>query len=228
MPVREIVALDSNAYSVQYLSSKDKRLGKMISMIGPITYDLYDTSDGYSYLIHSIIEQMMSIKVGQVIFSRLEALCDGTITPDCISKLTNEEIRATGTSNAKVEYIRHLTGAVTSGVLSLCELEEMSDEYIIKKLTSIRGIGNWTAKMYLLFVLNRQDILPYEDGAFVQSFRWLYKTDDCRPISIISKCKKWQPYSSTAARYMYQALDRGLTKEEFHLFAYKEEHDGQN
>lgn len=72
--------------------------------------------------------------------------------------------------------------------------------------------------MYLIFVLDRQDILPYEDGAFLQSYRWLYKTIDCSPASIKSKCKKWSPYSSIAARYLYHALDLGLTKSEFHLF----------
>lgn len=61
-------------------------------------------------------------------------------------------------------------------------------------------------------------VLPYEDGAFLQSYRWLYKTDDCSPTSIKKKCSKWRPYSSTAARYMYRALDMGLTKKEFHLF----------
>lgn len=222
MPMRELVTLDMSAHSVQYLSRKDKRLGKVISMIGPITYELLDSSEGYRFLIHEIIEQMMSIKAGQAIFSRLETLCNGTISPDSISQLSDEEIRGTGTSNAKVTYIRCFTDAVTSGTLSLYELENMEDKDIIRRLTSIRGIGNWTAKMYLLFVLNRQDILPYEDGAFMQSYRWLYKTGDCSSSTIISKCKKWSPYSSIAARFMYRALDNGLTKNEFHLFTKEE------
>ena len=140
-----------------------------------------------------------------------------------ISRLTDEEIRGTGTSKAKVIYIRCFTDAVISGTLNLCELENLEDEDIAGKLTLIRGIGSWTAKMYLMFILNRQDILPYEDGAFMQSFRWLYKTGDCSSSSIISKCKKWSPYSSIAARFMYRALDNGLTKSEFHLFRNKEE-----
>nr|DAO73628.1 MAG TPA: 3-methyladenine DNA glycosylase [Caudoviricetes sp.] len=72
--------------------------------------------------------------------------------------------------------------------------------------------------MYLIFCLNRQDILPYEDVAFLQGYRWAYKTDDCSPSSIQKRCKKWKPYSSIASRYMYRALDTGLTKMEFHLY----------
>ena len=92
------------------------------------------------------------------------------------------------------------------------------DEEVIKELTSIRGIGKWTAKMYLLFVLDRQDILPIEDGAFLQSYKCLYKKDDISKISIGKKCKKWKPYSSVAARYLYRALDIGMTKLEFDLY----------
>lgn len=88
---------------------------------------------------------------------------------------------------------------------------------VIKKLTSVRGIGNWTAKMYLLFVLGRQDILPYEDGAFLQSYRWMYRTDECATQAVLKRCKKWKPYSSIASQYLYRALDMGLTKTEFHL-----------
>lgn len=97
-------------------------------------------------------------------------------------------------------------------------LPELDDESVIKQLTAIKGIGNWTAKMYLIFVLDRQDILPTEDVAFLQAYKWLYKTTDRSPASITNKCTKWKPYSSIAARYLYRALDSGLTKTEFHLY----------
>ena len=102
--------------------------------------------------------------------------------------------------------------------LVLSDLTKLSDLEVIKKLTKYRGIGNWTAKMYLIFVLNRQDILPYEDGAFIQAYKWLYKTDDISPKAVEKKCRKWKHYSSIAARYMYRALDLGFTKDEFHFY----------
>lgn len=107
------------------------------------------------------------------------------------------------------------------GDLNFKELEHLSDNEVISKLTSIRGIGTWTAKMFLIFVLDRQDVLPYEDQAFIQSYRWLYKREDCSKASVQKHCKKWHPYSSIAARYMYKALDLGLTKTEFHLYKNK-------
>lgn len=212
------IFLNSTSPAIQYLCRKDKRLAKVISMVGDISYRPHTDGDEYAFLVHEIIEQMLSIKAGAKIYGRLESLCMGQISPENMALLTIEEIRSTGTSNAKTEYIQILTDAVISSNLVFSELSTMPDEAVVKKLTAYRGIGNWTAKMYLIFVLDRQDILPYEDGAFLQSYRWLYKTIDCSPASIKSKCKKWSPYSSIAARYLYHALDLGLTKSEFHLF----------
>lgn len=214
----ETVTLNLDSSEIVYLCSRDKRLAKVITTIGPITYTKRDDTDSYAFLVHEIIEQMLSIKAGQRIYSRLNELCDGNICPQVISKLSVEQIRGIGTSAAKAEYIINLTSYVLSGKLDLAGLRNEPDSTVIKKLTAIRGIGTWTAKMYLLFVLNRPDILPYEDGAFLQSYRWMYKTNDCNPNVVISKCKKWSPYSSIAARYLYRALDCGLTKEEFHLY----------
>ena len=98
----EIITIDMNTASIQYLCARDKRLAKVISMVGPITYSPHE-DDPYRFLIHEIIEQMLSVKAGQKIFSRLEELCAGNVDPDNISALTDEQIRSTGTSNAKVE-----------------------------------------------------------------------------------------------------------------------------
>ena len=93
-----------------------------------------------------------------------------------------------------------------------------SDAEVIAALTKIRGIGSWTAKMYLIFVLNRPNILPFENGAFLQVYRWMYKTDDTNRKAVEQKRQKWKPYSAIAARFLYRALDSEFTKSEFHLF----------
>lgn len=95
---------------------------------------------------------------------------------------------------------------------------DRTDAAALKELINLHSIGTWTAKMYLIFILDRQDILPFEDIAFLQSYKWLYKTEDVSKASIEKKCKKWKPYSSVAAKFIYRALDMGFTKEEFHLF----------
>ena len=214
--MQDLITLDMNTSSVQYLCKKDKRLAKVISMVGTITYTPY--TDSYPFLVHEIIEQMLSIKAGQKIYARLEKLCKGNITPDIVAKLSDEEIRPIGTSRSKVSYIRNITNAIVSRELDLGNLTQQTDVEVTASLTKIRGIGNWTAKMYLIFVLNRPDVLPFEDGAFLQSYRWMYKTDDCSRKSVEQKCRKWKPYSSIAARFLYRTLDAGLTKSEFHLF----------
>lgn len=210
------ITLTSDSESIRHLCKKDKRLARVISSIGPISYLPY--VDGYAFLVHEIIEQMLSIKAGAKIYARLEDLCVGNITASTINSLSDEQIQSIGTSAAKVSYIRSLTQAIDSGTLNLAELPKRDDKEIIKALTSVKGIGNWTAKMYLIFVLDRQDVLPTEDVAFLQAYEWLYKTTNRSPATIISKCQKWKPYSSIAARYLYRALDLGLTKKEFHLF----------
>lgn len=209
------IYLNEKADSINYLCRKDKRLAKLISMIGSITYQIHD--DGFSFLVHEIIEQMLSIKAGQKIYSRLEALCNENITSDSILSLTIDQLRKIGTSSSKANCILNLSKSVSTGELLLSDLPKMSDEEVTSSLTAIKGIGNWTAKMYLIFVLDRPDILPYEDGAFIQSYKWLYKTTEVSPAMVKKKCKKWSPYSSTAARYLYRAHDMGLTKSNFHL-----------
>lgn len=213
----DVITLCMDTPSVQYLCKKDKRLAKVVDMVGPITYKPHD-EDPYSHMVHEIIEQMMSIKAGQKIYDRLAKLCDGNVCPTTISALSLEDIRGCGTSNAKALYIKGLTDAVLSGEIDFKGFITMSDDEVISKLTKLRGIGTWTAKMYLIFILNRPDVLPYEDGTFLQGYKWLYKTDDTSIESIQRKCKKWKPYSSIAARFLYRAYDNGLTKDEFHLF----------
>ena len=132
--------------------------------------------------------------------------------------MSDEELHSIGTSYSKVRYIRYLTHAVTSGEMCFELLESLSDQEVMDSLMKIKGIGSWTAKMYLLFLLDRKNILPWEDVAFIQSYQWLYKTQDINAPAIKKKCKKWAPYASLAARYLYRALDAGLTKEEFHLY----------
>ncbi len=173
----KIIMLDKTSPEIQYLCNKDKPLAKVIDMIGPLTYQVHD-EEPYGFLIHEIIEQMLSVKAGAKIYQRLQELCGGNITPSAIAALSDEQIKSTGTSNAKVAYIRGITMAVTSGQLNLKQLEKLDDCQVVKQLTAFRGIGNWTAKIYLIFVLNRLDILPYEDVAFLQAYSWVYKTSD--------------------------------------------------
>lgn len=210
------INLDQKSQEILYLCKKDKRLAKLISMVGPIAYTLHD--DSFSFLVHEIIEQMLSKQAGQKIYSRLERLCDGEVSPEKIALLTDDEIKSTGTAWSKVRFIRSLVEAADNGNIDPRNYRNLTDDEAIRELTSIHGIGIWTAKMFLIFILDRPNVLPIEDAAFLQVYKWLYKTSDCTPESIRKRCKKWSPYATTASRYFYRALDTGITKKPFHLF----------
>ena len=211
-----IITLNAEHPAMKTLCKRDKRLAKVVRMVGTITYKPYE--DSYAFLVSQIIGQMLSNKVADVLCQRLTSLCDSSVTPAAVEQFSDDEIKSIGISANKVRYIRALTEAVREGQLEFDAFSDMDDAAVIRSLTAIHGIGQWSAKMYLIFVLNRQDVLPYEDAAFLQGYGWAYKTDDFSKESIEKKCRKWKPYSSLAARYMYRALDMGLTKSAFHLF----------
>ena len=211
--MNEKIVIRMNTKAIRHLKSVDVGIADLIGRIGELEYTLHDENP-YGFLVHEILEQMLSTKAAKKIHGRLEELCNGKIESDVINKLTDEQVKSIGTSIQKVKYIRSLTNAVIEGKLDFKSLQLLSDAEVINELTKIQGIGNWTAKMYLIFVLDRRDVLPFEDGAFLQSYRWLYNTSDTAKESIIRKCDCWKPYSSVAARYMYIALDSGLTKEQ--------------
>lgn len=214
----ETKALDMDSPSVLCLCEKDKRLAKVIRMVGPIIYEPHSGSASFSFLVHEVVEQMLSIKAGGVIYGRIESLCEGVVSPKALAILSEEQIRAAGVSMTKARCISGLARAVIDGALDLESMSEMSDAEVIARLTALPGVGVWTAKMYLIFALDRPDVLPWEDGAFLQTYKWVYKTRDISRQAVERKCRKWRPYASIGVRFFYRALDMGFTKNEFHLY----------
>lgn len=205
--------LDRETPEIEYLRSKDKRLAKVFEMVGPVSYQ--PPENRYEFIVSNIIGQMLSNKVAAVLSGRMRVLCNGNISPEVVAGIEHEALKDIGLSNAKVKYIKGFTGAVDSGALKLEALDDLEDDMVIKQLTQIHGIGQWTAKMFLIFALERPDVLPFEDGAFLQSYAWLYRTKKLTKADIEKRCKRWKPYSSYAARYLYRVLDMGFTKEKF-------------
>lgn len=211
----DVISIDNKCSAVKYLAERDKRLKKVFEIIGPFTYKPYE--DGYSFLVYQIIGQMLANKIAKVMRERLVSLCNGDISPSNIDALSDEQIKSIGISQKKVLYIRALTDRIRADSSFLNSLQDLNDEQVMMKLVDIPGTGKWTAKMYLIFVLNRQDVLPVEDYAFIEAFEWVYKKK-FTVKEIEAKCKKWKPHSSIVARYMYKIVDGGLLKTEFHLF----------
>ena len=205
-----IYKLNKTTKSVRFIYSKCPHMAKVINLMGTITYEPYDKP--YVFLVDTIIGQMLSNKVADIMSERIRVLYKGSITPNKTTKLTDNQIKSIRISSSKVKFIRELTNNVKNKKIDFESKSKLSDNEAIKQLTSIHGIGSWSAKMYLIFVLNRQDILSYENMAFIQGYKWCYRTSNINKKSITKKFKKFIPYRSIAARYLYKALDSGYTK----------------
>jgi DNA-3-methyladenine glycosylase II len=195
---------------VSHLRRHDRKIAKIIDFFGPISYAL--CGDPFSYLVKTIIGQMLSKQAASKVQDRFLAFCGNEVTPELAAKLKAADLRQTGMSSRKAEYIVSLGRHIRENPGFFDDLSRQGDDDAIKTITRLHGLGVWSAKMYLIFVLNRPDVLPHEDGAFRQVYKWLYETDDASPRSIMRQCAPWQPYSSLAVRYMYLFLDAGGLK----------------
>lgn len=199
---------------ILYLKQQDSRLADLIDDIGEIV--CHEHVDDFSFIASEIVGQMLSNKVADILFDRLRELCLGEVTPKAILDHTIDELRSIGISKSKAACLHDFAVSIVDGNIDLQQFHIMNTAEVIERLTKVKGIGPWTAKMYALFVLRHSDVLPYEDGAFLQSYKWLYETTEVKPKTIITDCRKWQPYSSYAARYLYRALDVGYTQMNVH------------
>lgn len=210
-PLTDAITYKTDSPEIQALCEADARLALVIRHYGDLSYTPHP--DPFSHTVENIIGQMLSSKAADAIAARLYTLCGGKLTPTAILRLDKPLLRGIGLSGQKSEYIMLMAALLHDKPDFFDTLIDLPDVEVIKKLTALRGIGTWSAKMYLIFVLNRLDVLPYEDGAFLQAYKWLYATDDVKPHSIIKRCEPWKPYSSLAARYLYRALDSGLIRD---------------
>lgn len=208
-----IVKINRESESIKYLLKKEPRFKILYSLIGDLEYCTYNNS--YVFLLNEIIGQMLSNKVAKTISNRLLVLCNNDINPEKINNISDEDLRSIGISYSKISYIKNLTIAVMNKKIVFSELKELNNTDVIKRLQTIKGIGNWTAKMYLIFVLDRNDIIPFEDMAFTQGYAWFYNTKKIDKKSIMSKSKAWEKYASILARYLYKAVDLGYIKKPF-------------
>ncbi|MDP4994147.1 MAG: DNA-3-methyladenine glycosylase 2 family protein, partial [Burkholderiaceae bacterium] len=143
----------------------------------------------------------------QSVWDRFSALMK-TVNPRAVSKLTVEDMRAAGLSGRKVEYIKDLADYFQTGKVSVKQWDAMEDEAIIAELIAIRGIGRWTAEMFLMFYLRRPDVLPLDDVGLLNGISKLYFSDE--PVSrseVRDLARAWEPYRSVATWYIWRSLD---------------------
>lgn len=191
-----------------YLLSVDDKLSKLIKAVGDITLDL--SEDYFVSLAESIIGQQLSIKAAATIWRRVVELL-GDITPDNILGVSDEDLRKVGISRPKISYIRDLAEKALSGKINFSELDRLSDGEVVKLLTEVKGIGRWTAEMFLIFSLGRLDVMAYDDIGLQRSFKWLLGLDDFPGKEYMEEyCSKWKPYCSIASLYLWEIINRGI------------------
>ena len=185
---------------IDYLKSKDKKLSAAIDQIGMIQREV--TPDPFEALISSVVGQQISTKAAVTVWNRLVELL-GSINPETISEADISKIQVCGMSQRKAGYIKGIAEAAISGEVDFNLLHTMSDEEIIKKLSSLHGVGEWTAEMLLIFSLNRPNVVSYKDLAIRRGMMNLYGLKELPKEKFEKYRKRYSPYGSVASLYLW-------------------------
>jgi len=199
--------IKTNKEIADYLIAKDKKMAKVIGADYIVERNI--GNDYFSSLVETIVSQQISGKEADVICGRLTLLCGKRITVSAIDGLSDEQLGSIGISRAKVKYIRSLAEAVDNGTVDLKHIHKMKNEDIIEMLTKVKGIGVWSAEMFLIFSLAREDVFSCLDGALVKAVSHYYFKD--QPVNkeqLLKLSKKWAPYRTYASLYLWNSLAR--------------------
>ena len=194
--------------ALRHLSHADKRMEKLIDKFGPPNFNLMNNY--YESLVRSIVYQQLSGKAASIIYERFLDLFVFDIYPEPkdILAVSIETLRSSGLSYQKVNYIRDLSEKWQDGTMNLTDIDSMTDEEISSELIKVKGIGQWTADMFLMFTLGRPDVFPFGDLG-IQKGVMIITNMNRLPTQkeMERKTKKWQPYRTVAAWYLWKLVD---------------------
>ncbi|MDM8214091.1 hypothetical protein QUW13_09370 [Enterococcus hirae] len=208
--------LEYGEKEVDYLKKKDKKFAEVIDQIGPIQRTV--DPDLFSAVLHHIIGQQISMKAQKTIWRRMQTSL-GNVTPQTVSRAGIKKIQAFGMSFRKAEYICNFSEQVASGQFDLERIRELPDDEAIKALSSLKGIGVWTAEMILLFSLERPDILSYDDLAIQRGLRMIYHHRRITRPLFEKYRRRFSPYGSIASLYIWAVATGSIP--EMHDYAPK-------
>jgi len=190
------------------LSNADQRMGKLIEKFGPPNFNLMNNY--YESLVRSIVYQQLSGKAASIIYERFLDLFVFDIypKPKDVLEVSIETLRSSGLSYQKVNYIRDLSEKWQDGTMNLTDIDSMTDEEISSELIKVKGIGQWTADMFLMFTLGRPDVFPFGDLGIQKGVMILTNMNRLPTQKEMErKTKKWQPYRTVAAWYLWKLVD---------------------
>jgi len=199
-------SLEPWSEAIAHLKSVDQKLSDLIVKVGPC--QLKPADDYLKTLTQAIISQQISTKAAETIFGRVSAAIDGHWTADSMACLDSDFLKNCGVSQQKRNYILSLIDCVGSGRLNLTRIHEFDDEQVIETLTQVRGIGRWTAEMFLIFGLNRPDVLPVADLGIKSAIKRHFELSvDPKPKEYEQLTQDWKPYRTVAMWYLWRLSD---------------------
>ena len=188
-----------------FVLNKDKKLKKIISSVGECKIRII--TNPFEALVEAIITQQISDSAGKTISLKFKNLFGKKYpTPSDIIKLSKDEIKSVGLSRMKAEYIFDISQMIVDGKLDFKIFKEMSNEDVISELTKIRGIGRWTAEMYLIFALGRMDVFPLGDLGLINGIKKLYHLENPSNDEILKITNNWIPYRTIGTWYIWRGV----------------------
>jgi DNA-3-methyladenine glycosylase II len=192
--------------AVNHLKKSDPILRAIIARVGPCRMEFGEPE--FCSLAESIVYQQLNGSAAATIFNRFAALAGEPLTPEGILKLSDEQLRGVGLSKQKSAYLKDLAAKTAAGLLDFSRLPELADEEVIRHLTQVKGIGEWTAHMFLMFSLRRPNVLPTGDYGVQVAIKKHYKKRKLpKPKDMEKIARAWEPYRSVACWYMWRSLD---------------------
>ncbi len=192
--------------AIHHLKKSDPVLRGIIERVGPCRMEFGPPEFGS--LAESIVYQQLNGTAAATIFKRFATLAGEPLTPEGILKLTDEQLRSVGLSKQKSAYLKDLSAKTAAGLLDFARLPELPDEEVIKHLTQVKGIGVWTAHMFLMFTLKRPDVLPTGDYGVQTAIKKHYRKRQLPKPHVMEKiARPWAPYRSIACWYLWRSLD---------------------
>ena len=190
------------------LMRRDPIIAALIRRHGECGLASVARADPFHALLQAIIAQQLSSRAAKTIEGRFSALFNDKPTPAAVANVSDARLRAVGISPQKLKYIRDLCARILDGSLKLETLTSLSDDEVIVALTNVKGIGRWTAEMFLMFRLNRPDVLPVGDLGIVKAVQRAYKLRTVPSAERLTKIgETWRPYRSVACWYLWASLD---------------------
>jgi len=201
-----VVAL-ALAAAIDEAASRDPVLADLVARLGPIRHRPRDPDGPFAALARAIVFQQLAGRAAQAIYGRVRATVGGTLTPEALNAAPDAALRAAGLSGNKLASLRDLSARVLEGTVVLTRTSRKSDEELIERLTTVRGIGRWTAEMYLMFQLRRLDVWPVDDLGVRQGYASIWKIEPPpTPKQLVPLGDRFRPYRSIVARYCWAAV----------------------